>query len=126
MISQCIALPDDIKKCFEKAKKWRNILHHLKDQRNLSDQEFNTRWDEGCKIIQDLRFIYNTDDLKNSPLDSNVSVLLQALQNYVATLKPEMDRGQDEQEAIKTAIRKLQTQLDAQTPKKKILTQGKR
>jgi len=67
-----------------RAREWRNYLHHTKPD-TIDVNTFHRKWAEGCQIVADLGFVYNTKVLKAATLDPKNEVVLTLLNNYVST-----------------------------------------
>ncbi|XP_066924911.1 E3 ubiquitin-protein ligase DZIP3-like [Clytia hemisphaerica] len=91
-----------------RGREWRNGINHPEDIKNMKEPEFEQRWGDGCDIIQGLCYTtYNTNYLKHISLDQRLPVVLQALQNYVASLKPDLDQQQDRITDLRQDVNKL-------------------
>ena len=68
-----------------RAREWRNYVHHT-EPKDIDQQIFDDKWIEGTTIIHDLKYCYDTRQLKTISLDPGLQIVLDSLNYYIAIL----------------------------------------
>lgn len=63
---------------FFRARKWRNFVHHT-DPKDIDEDLFNKKWEEGVRITSNLGLNYDTNTLKTVILDNKSHLTLEAI-----------------------------------------------
>ena len=117
LIKQCIpSLPKHILRAVESARAWRNFVHHTEPS-TIDLQKFNAKWNEGCFIIKQLLFKYDTQTLKSMSLDPKQTVVLNSIELFLQQILAKQhcqDKSTSSQiSAIQTDLTNIKLQQDA-------------
>ncbi|XP_066917682.1 uncharacterized protein [Clytia hemisphaerica] len=86
-----------------RAREWRNFINHI-DAKTIDLLLFQKKWQEGCDIINGLRYQYNTKFLETMPLDPKHDSVLKGLKSCMAKFK-------SSQKGLSTGIQDLQNDV---------------
>ena len=91
-----------------RGRKWRNYVHHT-DPADIDEATFNTKWDEGVRIVNRLGLICDTNKLKTMSLDPKHDGVLASLLTFMNKLKSDQRKHDSEFTAVKQTTKNLET-----------------
>ena len=95
-----------------RAREWRNFINHV-DAKTIDLLLFQQKWQEGCDIINGLKYQYNTKFLETMPLDPKHDLVLKSLKWCLAVQSNDIQDLQCDVNDLRSDITTIQCEISS-------------